>query len=309
VASVVGPGHVRVQVAADMNYNHTSETAEIYDPDSKVVRSTQTVEQNASDANGATNGAVSVASALPGGQQASQGNGSDNTKSNSTRTEETTNYEISKTVRTSTQDGGQVKKLSVAVAVDGVSSTGAGGKDDYKPRSAQELAQIDSLVKSAIGYDKTRGDVVQVVNMAFAKMDVGPTTPAATPLLGLDSSDWFKIIEVAILSLTALLIGFFVLRPLIGRMFAPNPVSGGQIAYAPQQSAGQLPAPAQMQQGGAISQAASGGALPSPADSMIDISRIEGQVRESSIRKVGEVVQAHPEEALAILRSWLHQPV
>lgn len=309
VASLVGPGHVRVQVAADMNYNHTSETAEIYDPDSKVVRSTQTVEQNATDAAGGTNGAVSVASALPGGQQASQGNGNDNTKSNSTRTEETTNYEISKTVRTSTQDGGQIKKLSVAVAVDGVLSAAAGGKDGYKPRSAQEMQQIDSLVKSAIGYDKSRGDVVQVVNMPFAKVDLGPSTPAATPFLGLDSSDWFKIIEVAILSLTALLIGFFVVRPLIGRMFAPNPVAGGQFMLAPQQVPGQLPAPAQQTQpGGTVLPSASAGALPAP-ESMIDISRIEGQVRESSIRKVGEVVQAHPEEALAILRSWLHQPV
>ena len=307
VASLVGPGHVRVQVAADMNYNHTSETAELYDPDSKVVRSTQTVEQNATDAAGGNNGAVSVASALPGGQQASQGTGSDATKSNSTRTEETTNYEISKTVRTSTQDGGQVKKLSVAVAVDGVSSTGAGGKDDYKPRSAQEMQQIDTLVKSAIGYDKSRGDMVQVVNMPFAKVDLGPSTPAATPLLGFDSSDWIKIIEVAILSLTALLIGFFVVRPLIGRMFAPNPPSSGQLTFAPQQAAGQLPAPSPTQPGLGAPQAA--GALPAPVENMIDISRIEGQVRESSIRKVGEVVQAHPEEALAILRSWLHQPV
>ncbi len=308
VASLVGPGHVRVQVAADMNYNHTSETAEIYDPDSKVVRSTQTVEQNATDAAGGNNGAVSVASALPGGQQASQGNGSDNTKSNSTRTEETTNYEISKTVRTSTQDGGQVKKLSVAVAVDGVSSSVAGGKDDYKPRSAQEMQQIEALVKSAIGYDKSRGDAVQVVNMPFAKVDLGPTTPAATPLLGLDSSDWLKIIEVAILSLTALLIGFFVARPLIARMFAPNPSGSGQQMIAQQYVAGQLPAPAQASSGAPALQSASAGAL-APPDNMIDISRIEGQVRESSIRKVGEVVQAHPEEALAILRSWLHQPV
>jgi flagellar M-ring protein FliF len=308
VASIVGPGHVRVQVAADMNYNHTSETAETYDPDSKVIRSTQTVEQNATDAGNGTSGAVSVGSALPGGQQASQGNGSDNSKSNSTRTEETTNYEISKTVKTSTQDGGQVKKLSVAVAVDGISSAGAGGKNDYKPRSTQEMQEIESLVKSAIGYDKTRGDTVQVVNMPFAKVDLEPSTPAATPLLGFDSSDWFKIIEVAILSLTALLIGFFVVRPLIGRMFAPNPAGSGQLMFAPQQVAGQLPAPSQMHPGSNALPSVSGGALPSP-DSMIDISRIEGQVRESSIRKVGEVVQAHPEEALAILRSWLHQPV
>ena len=161
------------------------------------------------------------------------------------------------------------------------------------------MAQIDALVKSAIGYDKSRGDVVQVTNMPFARIDAGPTTPAPTPLLGFDSSDWFKIIEVAILSLTALLIGFFVARPLIARMFAP--AQYGQLA-APH-IAGQLAAPA--------TQTADGGqqSLPGPRENMIDIQRIEGQVRESSIRKVGEVVQSHPEEALAIVRTWLHQPV
>ena len=56
------------------------------------------------------------------------------------------------------------------------------------------------------------------------------------------------------------------------------------------------------------------GAAPAPAalpkrESMIDVSQIEGQVRESAIRKIGDVVQAHPEEAMAIVRTWLHQPV
>ena len=308
VASVVGPGHVRVQVAADMNYDHLSETSETFDPDSKVVRSTQTVEQNATDTDKSNTNGVSVANALPNAPQAS---GPDSaTKSDSTRTEETTNYEISKTTRTKTLDGGSVKRLSVAVVVDGT-STGDPGKETYKPRSAQEIQQIDTLVKSAIGYDKTRGDLVQVTNMPFARVDVGSSTPAAAPLLGLESSDWLKIIEAAILSLTALLLGLFVGRPLINRMFAPNMAGPPPPALTAQgYVAGQLPAPSGQQ---AIGDASStvAGALPAPAnrDSMIDIQRIEGQVRESSIRKVGEVVQAHPEEALAILRTWLHQPV
>ena len=99
-------------------------------------------------------------------------------------------------------------------------------------------------------------------------------------------------------------------RPLIRNAFAPP----GRLALAAPASAGQLAAPAVA---GAIAgdgQAliAAGAAAPQlapPKESMIDISRIEGQVRESSIRKVGEVVDSHPEEALAILRSWLHQPV
>lgn len=302
VASVVGPGHVRVQVAADMNYDHTSTTSETYDPDSKVVRSTQTVEQNASDTNGSSNGAVSVANSLPNAQQNSSG---DSTKSSSGRTEETTNYEISKTVKTSTVDQGTIKRLSVAVVVDGTTTADAAGKDSYKPRTSQEMSQIDSLVKSAIGYDKTRGDDVKVVNMAFAHLDVADATPAPKPLLGLDSAYWFKIIEAGILSLTALLLGLFVARPLIARMFGPQQAGGFSLAQLASPAAGQLPAPAE---GGQIAAGSSQAALPPPKESMIDIQRIEGQVRESSIKKVGEVVSAHPEEAMALIRTWLHEP-
>jgi flagellar M-ring protein FliF len=307
VASIVGQGHVRAQVTAEMNYTHTTSTSEDYNPDSKVVRSTQTVEQNASDSNASGSGAVSVASALPGQQAAS---GADNGKSSSGRTEETTNYEISKTVTTSAsegKDGNMLKRLSIAVAVDGTVADGGA----YKPRNAQELKQIDTLVKSAIGYDASRGDQVQVVNMPFARVETIVGTPAPTPFLGLDGAAWFKIIEAAILSITALLIGLFVMRPLIARMFAPVSFAsaGGQIASGTP-AAGQLAAPgaqgaeAQAQQGQAPAQ------IPPPRrESMIDISQIEGQVRESSVKKVGEVVQSHPEEALAILRTWLHQPV
>jgi flagellar M-ring protein FliF len=300
VSSVVGPGHVRVQVAADINYNHTSTTSESYDPDSKVVRSTQTVEQNASDTSGGGT-AVSVANALPGG--AAQGGG-DSTKNTSGRTEETTNYEISKKVTTSTVEGGDVKRLSVAVVVDGSGDTAA----DYKPRSAADMAKITSLVKSAMGFDATRGDQVQVTNMQFARVDAGDATPAPKPLLGLDSGYWFKIIEAAILCVTALLIGLFVAKPLINRMFtAQLAASGAPLALAGVSPvAGALPAPQDAAPGDG---AAAPAQLAAPAKASIDLSQIDGQVRDNSIKKVGEVVSAHPEEALAIIRTWLHQPV
>lgn len=304
VASTVGQGHVRVQVAADMDYDHLGETAEIYDPDSKTLRSSQTVEQTSSDKNSSTTGnTVSVANQLPGQQQNNQNN--DNTKSDSTRTEETTNYEISKTVRTKTHDGGTIKRLSVAVVVDGTTNDDGSGKQSYKPRTPQELKDIEMLVKSAMGFDATRGDQVQVVNMPFAHMDTELGTGGSAPLMGLETDDWLKMIEALLLCATALLLGIFVGRPLIQRMFAPG-VAG------PSAPARALPAQAQHSLPG--NDAADGNdAANAPAgamrDNLIDIQRIEGQVRESSIRKVGEVVQSHPEEALAILRTWLHQPV
>jgi flagellar M-ring protein FliF len=286
-----------------MNYNHVSETSESYDPDSKVVRSSQTVEQSSSDSqsDGAAN-AVSVANALPNAQTPPSTPGGGD-KSSSTRTEETTNYEISKVVKTSTLEGGDIKKLSVAVVVDGESTTDAAGKVAYKPRSAKEMAQIEALVKSAIGFDAKRGDQVQVTNMEFARLDTGPVAPEEEPLLGFQAADWIKIIKVAILSLTALLIGFFVMRPLISRMFSPASEMAAHVgAFTPAQiAAGEASAHA--------AQAAAGAAaLPPPKENMIDVSRIDGQVRESSIKKVGEVVQAHPDEALSILRTWLHEP-
>ena len=303
VSSVVGAGHVQVQVAADINYNHTQTTSETYDPDSKVVRSTQTVEQNASNTTAGASNAVSVASALPGGQAAATPG--DQSKDTSGRTEETTNYEISKKVTTSTVDGGDVKKLSVAVVVDGTGDTAAA----YKPRSADEMAKISALVKSAMGFDQARGDQVQVTNMAFARIEEAAGTEAPKPLLGLDSSYWFKIIEAAILCVTALLIGLFVAKPLINRMFAAQAAAGRTALGNVSPVAGALPAPAGAEAAAPQHQeSAAPSALPSPKSS-IDVSRIDGQVRESSIKKVGEVVSAHPEEALAIIRTWLHQPV
>jgi flagellar M-ring protein FliF len=287
-----------------MNYNHTSTTSESYDPDSKVVRSTQTVEQNASDSSGASQTAVSVTNALPGGNSNAAGGG-DAGKSISGRTEETTNYEISKKVTTSTQDGGEIKHLSVAVVVDGTLN-GEGANAAYKPRSAAEMTQITNLVKSAMGFDAARGDQVQVSNMSFARVDLGDATPAPKPLLGLDAAYWFKIIEAAIMCVTALLIGLFVARPLIARMFTPLPASPAQVPQLVHASpvAGQLPPPpAEHAQA-----AAQPLQIPAPRPG-IDLSRIEGQVRDNSVKKIGEVVNAHPEEALAIIRTWLHQPV
>ncbi len=258
VSSVVGAGHVQVQVAADMNYNHTQTTEEKYDPESKVVRSTQTVEQNASNSSGGAN-AVSVANALPGGAGAA--GGGDTSKDTSGRTEETTNYEISKTVKTSTVDGGDIKKVSVAVVVAGSGETAA----KYQPRTPEEMTKITALVKSAMGFDAARGDLVQVTNMQIARVEDNAGTPAPKPLLGLDSSYWFKIIEAGIMCLTALLIGLFVAKPLINRMFTAQALAaGGQLALTGHMPRGRRPARAR-RAGRKPSGAADGAAaLPAP---------------------------------------------
>jgi flagellar M-ring protein FliF len=310
VSSIVGPGHSRVQVAADMDFNRVTETAETFDPDSRVVRSSQTVQQDSASKDNRNAAAISVSTAIPG--QAVPPPTADNASvSNNTRNEETINYEISKTTKTQTLDAGQVKKMSVAVVVDGTYTPGANGARTYAARSGDDMTKITALVRSAIGFDEKRGDQLQVTNMRFADIDGGPEAPVEQSLFGLDSSALFKLAQILILSITALLVFLLVVKPMIRRLTTPlAPMAGGTALPAPgtpgatQLTHGPGEAQPQPQQTGS-----SGQPVTPKRESMIDISQIDGQVRESSIRKVGDVVQAHPEEAMAILRTWLHQPV
>ena len=313
VSSIVGPGHSRVQVAAEMDFNRVTETSETFDPDSRVVRSSQNVQQDSTQKQNRTGAAVSVGNALPG-NAAPPVPTQEGPDSASSRTEETINYEISKKTTTQVQDAGQVKKLSVAVVVDGTYTQAANGQRNYAPRSADDMTKITALVRSAIGFDEKRGDSLQVTNMRFADIDTGPEAPLPQPLLGIESNIWLKLGQILILSITALLVIFLVVRPMIRRLTTPIAATGGATAVLPASGAQVSSAPQLAQGEAATAQphvAGPGAAHPAipKRESMIDISQIEGQVRESAIRKVGDVVQAHPEEAMAILRTWLHQPV
>ena len=312
VTSIVGPGHARVQVAADMDFNRVTESSETFDPDSKVVRSSQTVQQDSNEKTPTTTQAVSVANAIPG--QAQGGAAADNANSSNTRTEETINYEISKSTKTQVLEAGTIKKLSVAVVVDGIYTAGANGTRTYAARPAADMTKIEDLVKSSIGFDEKRGDMVKVTNMQFAAIDTGPDVPVVQPLLGLDTAIWFKLAQIVILSITALLVFLLVVKPMIRRLTTPIAVGApGMLPGAQGGNAAIAYTGGDAGQSGGQMQGASGGdgqaANPAPKkESPIDISQIEGQVRESSVRKVGEVVGSHPEEAMAILRTWLHQP-
>jgi flagellar M-ring protein FliF len=305
VEGVVGPGKARVQVTADLDMSQITTQEEKFDPDGQVVRSTQTVEENAKQNQPETSGQVGASANVPGTPGAS----TTTNASASGRTEETTNYEISKTTKTTVEAPGAIKKLSIAVAVDGVTTPGAKGKPDaYAPRTAQEMQYIDQLVRSAAGVDASRGDQVSVVNVRFQRDPAAEgATATGSKLMDFDKNDLMRGGELAVAGLVAALIIFFVVRPLL------SAAGGGPAGF------GGLPALAGG--GGGAAQAAfaqlghegGGGALalPSPGNSeveqRIDIAKIEGQVRASSVKSVSEFVEKHPEESVSILRSWLHE--
>ena len=300
VEGVVGPGKARVNVTAELDLSQVTIQEETFDPDGQVVRSETTSEENANENQPNPNGQVTAAANIPGAPPNPDGT----VASTSGRTGTTTNYDISKTIRTEVKEPGQVKRLSVAVAVDGV--TAPAGKDGkpgaYTPRPAAEMQRIEQLVRTAVGFDQQRGDQVTVINVQFPSADSGGGVVTASPLMGFDKNDIMQIVQWVILLIVALLTIFFVVRPLFNGSAGPRTgvtrlvttVDGQSMMLPTDPSTGEplaLPGPDQ-----------------SEMEQRIEIAKIEGQVKASSIKRVAEFVETHPEESVAMLRTWLHQP-
>ena len=292
VEGVVGQGNARVQVSAEMDFNRVSETSERFDPEGRVVRSTSTTEESANSAERAQGSTAAANVPDTGGGQASS-NAAQNTNSS---TQETVNYEISRTTRTEVSEGGRIRRLSVAVAVDGVTTPGEGeAAASYAPRSEEEMQRLTALVRSAVGFNAERGDVVEVVNTQFARVAAAEAPPEPGMFAFLGDLDVMRIIEIAAALIASLAFVFFVLRPLIGGLVR----GGGGNPALPGPPAGAAPA---------LPGPAGAAALPAPeeADAAIDIAQIQGRVRASSVKKVAEVVDQHPDESIQIIRGWLN---
>lgn len=335
VTSVVGSNRARIQVAAEMDFNRITRNSETFDPEGQVVRSTQTVEESSSATERDPEAGVTVGNNLP--DAIGQGGGENNaTNSESAaRVEETVNYEISRTTTTEVVEAGRIKRLSVAVLVDGLYETAEDGTQTYTARTQEELELIGRLVRSAIGFDETRGDKVEVVNLQLNANAIDPLSADDAEQGFVDglmaNLDPMRLAELGALLIVTILAIFLVARPLIARLTTPGVQEAGPAAIAGGAPAGtpQLPSPdmkAILEQAVADGQEVIRGpdgepialanptpeqqaalALEDETSAMIDIAQIEGQVRESSIRKIGELVQNHPEESLSILRGWLHE--
>lgn len=298
----VGIGKVKAEVHADIDFNRTVKNSEKYDPEGQVARSIQTVKEDESATEKSGDGNVSVSNNLPAAQAGGAQGGNAN-NSNKKRIEETTNFEISKEVTNSVKEAGVIKRLSVAVLVDGIYTPDKDGNPQYAPRSEEELKKLEQLVRSAIGYDATRGDDVKVINMAFAT-PLGDTTESSGFESWLNQQDLNSIIQTFVLGGVAILAILLVIRPLVTRAIesaesAAKEDELEQAALAAPSIAARL---TDQTRGRGAEEDDSG---PDEVEDMINIDRVQGKLRSSSYAKMNSMADKHPEETAQILRQWL----
>lgn len=296
LSQTLGPGHVRAVASVKMDFDQTDETSTTYDPNGQVPRSQQQVDQKSSTTQPIAG--VSVQNNLPNATPQTSQNINTSSKS-----DQTTNYEISQVVKHVVATTPQIARITLAVMVDGTDQPGPGGKPEWQPRTPAQLTAIRDLVKTAIGYDKARGDVVEIQSLPFIADGRTRTTPKVTRMAQLlAQADIGSVLRTLIMALTGLIALLFVFRPLMSKLTSLTPVSGTQAELS-----------GDFEPSGLLSSAEpampSTRALAGPAgatnEAMVNLTQIDGQIRMSSLRQIGELADLHPAETVAIIRGWL----
>ncbi len=303
VGRIVGYGNVRATISADLNYDRISTNEELYDPESQIARSTQTIEENNTERD-ANEQNVSVENNLP-----AVGNDlffDDAPSLESNRLEETTNFEISKTIRSVVRETGEVRRLSVAVLVDGTYETNAEGVETYVPRTDAELDKIAALVQSAVGYEIDRGDTIEVVNMQFADIEVSDT-PYDNTLFGFDKNKLLDIAEIFTFAIMIILVLLLVVQPMVGRVLSVDGKDDEDADGRPELDllTGELkPALAAPVDTSNMTEEEIA-MLENNNEGMIDVESVQGKVKASSVKKIEDIVENYPAETVSVIRSWM----
>lgn len=289
----LGPGRVRAEATVEMDFDRVQTTEERFDPDNQVPRSQQSVQESS---RGAEPQPTTVQNNIPGADPVGGGGASQEN-----RQEETTNFEIGRTTRNTVREHPVVRRQSIAVLVDGVWEPQAGGTPGFRERTPEELARIATLVRSAIGFDERRGDRVEVVSMRFAEPPQGGAEAPGLFDLSFSGTTLARLAESAIYALVALAAILLVGRPAVGRIVASIATAPAAAMAGAGDGAAALP--------GATAAALPGGGGEVPAlegsEAMVSLGMVEGQMRASSIARLQDLVEHHPDESLAVVRRWM----
>jgi flagellar M-ring protein FliF len=288
LAARVGPGRAVVEVSVDLVTERESIVERRIDPQSRVAISTET-EERSNSASGEGADAVTVASNLPEGDAAAGGGKS---TSQGAESRERVNFEVSEIAREVDRAPGAVRRLTVAVLVDGVRAPDG----SWTPRSEEELADLRDLVASAVGYDEARGDVITLKSMEL-DLPGGLGTAAAPGLF--DRLDPMTLIQLVIAAVVVLVLGLFVLRPLL---MAP----GRQLADAAPLA---LPAAGAGAAGAApvLTGVIDDGDLPPMAVVSRGEARPESEIPADPVERLRRLIAERQTESVEILRGWMEE--
>lgn len=313
VTNIVGVGNAHITVLTEVDYNTVTEESELYDPDGQVLSSSNIQEEikSSTDRDAQIDNSISVANSLPGAQGSEAEPSEPTSVSSHNKTSENLNYLVSMTKRIEVIVQEDIKKITASVLVNGSYTTEEDGTRTYVPRSPEVLESIRRLVATTIGYDEARGDLITVENLQFEMPEPLGDEVDQPGMFSFSSAQMTEVAQTLIIGIVIILLTLLVIKPLMAAVLAPRSAAdmafagaGGQVALSGETVAADgTPLPPQaVAQGGGGQQA-----LPAPSKGpKIDLAMVEGQVQESAVKQVGEIVQNHPEETVAILRNWLH---
>lgn len=298
VEARVGPGNAVVEVSVETVTETESIRERRIDPNGRVAISTDVEERSNRSRNQSSE--VTVASNLPDGD-AADGDRSDATSS---QTRERVNYEVSETELEVVRVPGAIKRLTVAVLVNGTRSTDSSGAEVFTPLPQEELDSLNELVASAVGFDADRGDVITLKSLDLPAFEPQGTL-AESGFWQKSHLDMMSLIQIATLAVVTLFLGLFVIRPIL-----TNPKPLPALPAAPEHegaAAKRLPV-----LDGEIAAAVGAEVAASPAGTgtirgHAPVAAISAQGTENAVERLRQLIGDKQEETVEILRSWLEE--
>ncbi len=291
---MVGATNVRAQVTADIDFSQTEQTAEIYkpntDPKDSTLRSQQSVESlngssSASGVPGALSNQPPVPATAPIVAPAGSSVPAGTSNPTSVHKESTVNYEVDRTIRHTKLPVGTIKRISIAVVVNNRKVTDAKGQVSLKPLSTEEKTQINNLVSDAVGFDQSRGDTLNVQNVAFN--DEKEITPEVPLWKQPDTVDLAKnLVKYLLIAVVMLFVVFGIIKPALKPLFSrpSEPVNAAPASGEAGVPIGGAPA----------AQYAMNAAAPTV------------QAYEQGLQAARQIVQQDPKIVASVIKEWVN---
>ncbi|RUW61942.1 flagellar basal-body MS-ring/collar protein FliF [Mesorhizobium sp. M7A.F.Ca.US.008.03.1.1] len=300
LTAYLGPDNFRASVKAEVNTDTRQTEETIFDPNSRVERSVQSVRANENNNQKQASTPASVEQNLPE-TQATATDGPQSSSQNDRR-EEITNYEINSKKIATVSNGYTVTKMSIAVVVNQQRLTTILGKDATPEQIAKRVAEIQKMVTSATGLDEKRGDIIDVSAVEFIDGLDGEAIPQAGMLDSIGQHAG-TMINAGAFIVVVFLVAFFGLRPMAAALTAKaTPALAGPSFDDVQRS---LPTPEAM----AATDNAAVGALPGTRPGPTPLDDLRQKIRPAPQDRLARMVDLNEERTAQILRKWASQEV